>query len=219
MAVTFVTSELNISMLMFLVNETIDGLNKKENIVMSEKKNEKQRKEILRLSNLESNRITRECIESALIMLMKENTFKDISITDITRRAGVSRTAYYRNYTSKEDILQNIMKEIVHEIIDSMIKFNPIDNGYEFCFAMFSKASKYADKYEILVRADFSSCIMNEMYKKFQSNHPDDSVWNKYRMSFWSGAFYSILTQWIMDGMKQKAEEMAKFCCKIISVD
>ncbi|MCR3760672.1 TetR/AcrR family transcriptional regulator [Clostridium felsineum] len=184
---------------------------------MSKIKSELQNKEILRLSNLQSNRITRECIESALILLMKEDKLKNISITDIVKRAGVSRTAYYRNYKSKEDILQNILKDIVDQIVTSMIKFDPYNNSYEFCLSMFNKASEYANKYKILVDRDFTSCIMYEMYKKFQSTEKEYNIWSGYKMCFWSGALYSILTKWIMNGMQQKPEDMARFCCQLIS--
>lgn len=44
-----------------------------------------------RLGNKESNKITRECVETALIQLMKTKPFEAITITDIVQRAGVSR--------------------------------------------------------------------------------------------------------------------------------
>ncbi|WP_442913586.1 TetR family transcriptional regulator [Lacrimispora sp.] len=40
---------------------------------------------------------------------MKDRCLHDTSITDIVKRAGVYRTADYRNYDSKEDILHSIM--------------------------------------------------------------------------------------------------------------
>ena len=74
-------------------------------------KSELARRNALRLSNAESNRLTRECIESALLILMEDKDLEDISITSIIKRAGVSRSAYYRNYSSKEDILANVFDE------------------------------------------------------------------------------------------------------------
>lgn len=37
-----------------------------------------------------------------MLILLKDECFHKITITDIVKRAGVSRTAYYRNYTSKK---------------------------------------------------------------------------------------------------------------------
>ena len=45
----------------------------------------------------ESNRLAKECIVTALVELMKIKDYDAISITDIAKKAGVSRMAYYRN--------------------------------------------------------------------------------------------------------------------------
>ena len=66
---------------------------------------ESRRNENLRLSNQESNRLTRECLQTALIYLMNEKPFEQIHISELARRSGVSRTDFYRNYTCKEDFL------------------------------------------------------------------------------------------------------------------
>jgi AcrR family transcriptional regulator len=47
----------------------------------------------------EINLLTKECILTALLRLMEEKPYSSISITDITTLAGVSRMAYYRNYS------------------------------------------------------------------------------------------------------------------------
>lgn len=46
-----------------------------------------------------------DCIYEALLQLMEKKAYKDITITDITKKAGVSRMAYYRNYADKDEIL------------------------------------------------------------------------------------------------------------------
>ena len=63
----------------------------------------------LKLSNEEVNRITKDSIQEALVYLLSKKNINDISVTEIVNKAGVSRTAYYRNYQSKEDILKEIL--------------------------------------------------------------------------------------------------------------
>ena len=48
------------------------------------------KRDVLRLNNQESNELTRECIDMALMYLMSEKPFESISISEITKRAGVS---------------------------------------------------------------------------------------------------------------------------------
>ena len=50
-------------------------------------------------------------IYEALIELMRHKPYGEITITDITKKAGVSRMAYYRNYQDKDDILISHYKE------------------------------------------------------------------------------------------------------------
>ena len=57
-------------------------------------------------SNQEANQITRESIETALLHLMDNKDLPQISISELVRKAGVSRNAFYRNYKSKEEILE-----------------------------------------------------------------------------------------------------------------
>lgn len=45
-------------------------------------------------------------IVEALFELLQKQSFEKISITAITQKAGVSRLSYYRNFKSKEDIVE-----------------------------------------------------------------------------------------------------------------
>lgn len=85
-----------------------------------EKENlKKKKRETLKRLNQESNQITRECIQTGLLELMALETFDHITVTSIIQRAGVSRGGFYRNYKSKEEVLQETpeeMAEILTEI-------------------------------------------------------------------------------------------------------
>ncbi len=52
-----------------------------------------------------AHKLAIDCIYEALLQLMEKKEYKDITITDITKKAGVSRMAYYRNYADKDEIL------------------------------------------------------------------------------------------------------------------
>lgn len=55
-----------------------------------------------------------DCIYKALLQLMETQPYEEISITDITKKAGVSRMAYYRNYEDKGSILIKKLEENIH---------------------------------------------------------------------------------------------------------
>ena len=55
---------------------------------------------------------------TALLILMEQKTYEEITITDIAKRAGVSRMSYYRLYRSKDDILIQHFNEIFAELLN-----------------------------------------------------------------------------------------------------
>ena len=57
-----------------------------------------------------------DCIYTALLKLMQTKPYKDITVSDITRKAGVSRMAYYRNFSDKDDILLNHLRDSVNAL-------------------------------------------------------------------------------------------------------
>ena len=74
----------------------------------------------LKLSNEEINRITKDSIQEALVYLLSKKDIDDISVTEIVNKAGVSRTAYYRNYQSKEDILKDFSMNVFNLIFSQL---------------------------------------------------------------------------------------------------
>lgn len=182
------------------------------------KKTELERKHILRLSNEESNKITKECIETALFILMKNKNFKDISITEIIKKAGVSRTAYYRNYNSKEDILSKHLEVIVKIITDEIYLNSYSDDPIKFWNDIFKQVKNHSNIFQILLKAGFEGIILSSINKvllKDMINSPIN-IKEKYDVYFWSGAIYNILTEWIKSDMEESEEEMAVICCEIV---
>ena len=49
----------------------------------------------------------------ALIDLMEKQPLEEISITELTKKAGVSRMSYYRSFNSKQHILEEHLQTIV----------------------------------------------------------------------------------------------------------
>lgn len=181
------------------------------------KKTEHERKEILRLSNEESNRFTKECIETALLVLMKDKDFKDISITDIVTRAGVSRSAYYRNYASKEDILDNHLNTIVQTVTDSLDLQKRHSGDLDFWLSVFDRVRTYSDKFSTILKAGFDGIILSSINKTMleRVSKENDLFVEKYEVFFWNGAFFNLLKEWVSSGMKESDQEMAKICLKL----
>lgn len=63
----------------------------------------------------EANAIVIESITQALLELMKVKDFSSITVTDLTKRAGVGRVSFYRNFESKEDVIRKHLAALLEE--------------------------------------------------------------------------------------------------------
>ncbi|NQN52820.1 TetR/AcrR family transcriptional regulator [Streptococcus suis] len=95
-------------------------------------------------SNKEANQLTKESIETALLFLLEKKELKQISVSELVRKAGVSRNAFYRNYKSKEEILEayyertsSNLKKKWHDLQDKVQK-----DGVKQSFADFVQDQK-----------------------------------------------------------------------------
>ena len=63
---------------------------------------------------------SRQWIVEALLQLMETMPFREISITDLTRKAGVSRLTFYRNFESKEDALRLHYRQVFRKYLEHL---------------------------------------------------------------------------------------------------
>ena len=60
----------------------------------------------MNMNNEQKNTYVKRQITNALLFLLKEKPLSDISVSELTDKAGIGRVSFYRNYQSKEDILR-----------------------------------------------------------------------------------------------------------------
>lgn len=62
-------------------------------------------------------RRTRKLLREALVELIEERGFDQITVTEIAERAMVSRATFYRNHWSKYDVVEQIFEEAMDELL------------------------------------------------------------------------------------------------------
>ena len=59
------------------------------------------------------NRFTRMCIGEAIVELMKRDSLDKITVSQIAKKAGISRMTYYHYYDSKVNAIEDYLREII----------------------------------------------------------------------------------------------------------
>ena len=177
---------------------------------MSEKKISEKSLANLKKYNQESNQITRESLEISLMQLLEKKELKKITISELVERAGVSRAAFYRNYSSKEQILEEIFKNTVQGITDKLEEFNFKTEMYQIWLFLFKEAKKEARVISLAIDYNFEKLLAQAVFDFLEKrNRNAKKMTNSYMNSFWSSAVVSVLSKWIKDGMKVPAEKIA----------
>lgn len=60
----------------------------------------------------------KECIADSLLRLLRTKPLEAITIREITELANVSRVTYYRNFTSKEEVIEFKLDKLMTDWIE-----------------------------------------------------------------------------------------------------
>ena len=176
---------------------------------MSERKMSSRSLENLTISNQESNRLTREALEISLMQLLEKKELAKITISELVHRAGVSRAAFYRNYSSKEQILEEIFGKTVQKIMDKLGQFNLRTELYQVWIILFKEAKKEARLISLAVDYNLEKYLTQAVFNFLEKRQQSKREASSYIHSFWSSALVSVLSKWIKDGMQVPAEKIA----------
>lgn len=176
-----------------------------------------EERNVLRLNNEESNKLTRECLTTALMQLMKEKSLDKITITELVKRSGVSRTAFYRNYSSKEDILVDIRNYIAETSNSFLVKPELKDNPRLWFRECFKIVQDNADLIRPILDAKLTLGDFFKNQSVIDSLYSTDNRMNRYKNLAIEAAFQRIMIVWFDEGMIESVDEMASFCNDIFS--
>ena len=177
-----------------------------------ESQTELQKKEILRMNNKESNQLTRECLQLSLMHLMSDQPYEKITVSEIVRRAGVSRMAFYRNYTDKEDILHELGNKLVESI--ARISESPAlhENPHQWFEDVFRTVREDKDTIALF---DQAGILQSELFSGKSISellYPTTDAEIGYIRRATEAAFFQILISWFRGGMKESEDYMADIC-------
>lgn len=164
------------------------------------------------------NTLTKECIVTALLRLMQTKNYDNISITDITNLAGVSRMAYYRNYKSKDEILINHLTDM-EKILLSEIggeKAETFRGAIGYVSGFFQEN---ADVIKAIYDAGLAHLLTKMLEDRVYSYFPIAAAANdgRYAVHYYVGAILSVFKLWFDNGMVESVDEISDIIYNLIN--
>lgn len=157
------------------------------------------------------NEITKRSIIEAFLLLLQNQPYEKISISDIVKKAGVARVSYYRNFDSKESIIT--------AYLNSIFKMDEeVDNQYLTKQGLINKLRKqYQIYYEnrkflkLLERNNLLHLLYEHIYEHSTSTIDKMEFYqNELQIPYFSGSAYGILLYWIKTDFALSIDEVVK---------
>ncbi len=161
----------------------------------------------------EENIRVMKSITEALFALMDEKSLADITVSEIVRKAGVARASFYRNYTSKEDVLVKLIRGILEKFRGDMDLTKDTIYTYENVLLSFQYFEEYRSYVLDLRKTGFISVLMEEMnsfHESIAGDMPYDSI-DKYEMYMYIGALINTAVIWLQECDRVDAEKIAEY--------
>ncbi len=146
-----------------------------------------------------------ELICAGLRQCLKEKSFESITISDIQRVSGVSRSTFYRNFDRIEDVLALMCDRVFEEAFTA---------GYaNISEAVFRTWFRHADMVETVVSIGRSDMLYSSLRRCSDSLRASltgfgDAALFDYLVSIISSAMMGIMVTWIEHGKRESEEEL-----------
>lgn len=163
---------------------------------------------------------TKRMIRQALIKLLSECDYHNISITDITEVADINRKTFYNHYTAVHEIIEEIENEIVEEftvLIEGMDLMEELKNPYNLLNSLSTIMFKAIDTYGSILKQEHSLALLLKFAEKLkeaviiplkkQTKLPKD-VLNIYVEYIFIGML-AVYRRWLLAGQKQSLKEVS----------
>lgn len=161
---------------------------------------------------------------------MSEKPYENISIKEVSEKAGLTRQTFYHNFVSKDMVLVYKANQMFNELAKEA-KMRQLDKIIDLLTLYFSYWLDRKEFLDLLIKNDLEY-IITKNYPEFFRNKEFDSFMQlltyednmgryqkQYINSFIANAMTCVLCEWIKSGVKCTPKEMAQLILGMFTGD
>ena len=177
------------------------------------------------------NTDTKKKICLVLVELLKEKSLDEITVSDISKRAGINRGTFYLHYTDKYDLIETLVNNSITNIsnilgeefltgdINNLTKTQTIRNvlayikenkSFYTALILTEGKSSFTVKFKELFGRIIQSIEHENNSKKKENDLPID-----YLIEITISSITSIIFLWIEKGMLESPEKISELISKL----
>lgn len=173
---------------------------------------------------------TKKTLKQALLGLLTEKKFKDITITDIVNRANINRGSFYNHFHSKDELLNYIVEDTVSDLIYAYRK--PYLDKSPFNVAaltpasvqIFNSVKENAQFYTVIIKSDILYSVQDKLYEAIKELNEKDLFMYSSKInrelvsSYLAHAVVGLIFKWVDSGFKYDSEYMAEQLLEMMKI-
>lgn len=166
----------------------------------------------------------KDYITTAFFQLLEKKDFDKITISEIIERAGVSRMGFYRNFSSKESIVENFVLEKFKETVDEITVSRKLDFQIDkIMITTLVNFKKFACYIKLFLDKNLDALLYNCYHKAYYSlyntsNSAKNSTIRDYSNEMFIAELFNLEMCWVRKGMKESPEELARIYSLILKL-
>ena len=167
------------------------------------------------------NLFVRDCICTAIFQLMEKKKYEDITVSEIIAKAGVSRMGFYRNYESKESVIEDFILRAFNRTVDEIESKRPLNlQTYNVIVTVLENFKKYSDYINILLSQNLDYLTYTCYQKAFNRIYRQKKVTplRYYYASILMANMFALEVGWVKSGLKDSPDELARMYSKILTI-
>ena len=154
-------------------------------------------------------------ITDALLKLMQDHPYSEISVKQIVMETSLVRKTFYLNYTSKDDVLNSVINQVILDYTQALSATS--DGPFTVIFDFCEKNKEllqllHKNKMLYLLLLKLNEVILLFYRTMFMSNNPfAKTIGNldpDYIIAFNIGAIWNVIFKWVDRGMVDSLDEI-----------
>src|SRR5450755_1947030 len=164
-------------------------------------------------------RRTRDALGDALLALVQEKPFDDITVQEVLDRADIGRSTFYAHYRDKEDLFLSDLEDFFEPMSTLLLRYKDASNRVAPVRELFAHVAEMRQLHSALIASgkmrdflemgqEYFARAIEQRLAALPSSRPASPAQRTAMAHAFAGALLSLLSWWIQHGATPSPEEM-----------
>ncbi|MEZ5736883.1 MAG: TetR/AcrR family transcriptional regulator [Novosphingobium sp.] len=164
---------------------------------------------------------SRKALTGALLALLIEKPFDQLTIREITSRAGTGYATFFRHYQTKEALLADVAAEEIAGLLDMTVPIMHDTNSHESTRALCTHVYEHRKLWSALLTGGAAGIVRDEFIRQARElprdmNLPESWLPEDLGVVYGTGGTIDLLAWWLAQDEQYSPEEIADILDRLI---